>query len=900
WSSNLGGTIIPDNEISAQVVSADTYFLQVANSRNGCVAQDSVVVTANVAFPLADAGADQEFTCNETILILDGSGSSIGNDFVYNWTGPAGASISGATTLNPIMNEAGTYFLLVTDTTNACTALDSVQLSLNTALPELPSFGNPSFTCVDSLVTLDAMLATDSGLTPEWCQLDMSGLPIACFDTDSITVDTVGEWRFELTIDSTGCSASTIVSVGLDTLPPMVDAGPMEIFFCTLDSLALSGTAFANGADLAFSWTSDSTSLINNDTIPNPFIFRPDTFFLTVTNLMNGCVAEDSVIIQGDPNVPFIDAGADTQTNCSEASVQLMGMATTTTGLQNITWSNNGGQILSGATTLTPTVAGGGWFFLQVEEPISTCVAVDSVFVLADTIAPLIILDGPLGFQLDCTTDTLSFSSSNSNSPQGNALSFGWTGSPAGGIIPTPEDSVILIDQVGNYQLVVTDQGNTCQSMVSFEVIGDFEAPEFSIATPPDLNCLRDSVLLLTTLSDTSIQLLIQWEGEDPLGLVDPTVLSPTATRPGNYTLLLTNEQNGCSSDATVFVGIDTIAPVAAIATPDELNCTILQVALDGSLSSQGASIIYNWQAMPGEFIGPTDEVITQTAFPGVYSLQVTNQENGCFSVDSVEVLQPEVPISDVALTIIPPTCNGDQDAIIQVDSVVGGQGPYLVSFNGEPLSSQVVFSNLSAGLYPLLVEDVNGCIWEEEVEVEAPDELIVDIGPPEIEVFLGDTITLDAIVEVPFDTLFWGPASAFADPSSMQQRVLPLETAFYNVTVINENGCTATDRIVLNMTKERAVYIPNVFSPDGDGDNDVIMIFAGAEVAQIRDFQIFDRWGNRVFRSEDFLPNDPNFGWDGNFNGTAMNAAVFVYFAEVEFIDGWVEVIRGDVVLMR
>jgi gliding motility-associated-like protein len=100
---------------------------------------------------------------------------------------------------------------------------------------------------------------------------------------------------------------------------------------------------------------------------------------------------------------------------------------------------------------------------------------------------------------------------------------------------------------------------------------------------------------------------------------------------------------------------------------------------------------------------------------------------------------------------------------------------------------------------------------------------------------------------------------------------------------------------------KEVNIYVPNAFSPNGDGTNDVFMIFAGGNSIQtIRSFLVFDRWGETVYQYYDFEPNNPVYGWDGNHRETPMNSAVFVWFAEVELIDGSVELLKGDVSLVR
>ena len=104
---------------------------------------------------------------------------------------------------------------------------------------------------------------------------------------------------------------------------------------------------------------------------------------------------------------------------------------------------------------------------------------------------------------------------------------------------------------------------------------------------------------------------------------------------------------------------------------------------------------------------------------------------------------------------------------------------------------------------------------------------------------------------------------------------------------------------LTVNTTKE--VYIPNAFSPNEDGYNELFMIYGNtAQIEQVNTFQIYDRWGELVFLAKNFMPNDPAFGWDGRFNNKKLNPAVFVYFAEIEFIDGNTIMFEGDVTLVK
>jgi gliding motility-associated-like protein len=119
-------------------------------------------------------------------------------------------------------------------------------------------------------------------------------------------------------------------------------------------------------------------------------------------------------------------------------------------------------------------------------------------------------------------------------------------------------------------------------------------------------------------------------------------------------------------------------------------------------------------------------------------------------------------------------------------------------------------------------------------------------------------------------------------------------------VTVVDQNGCVASDKVIVRVQKDRRVFIPNIFSPEVEnGGSNVLTVYTGAEVRKIKTFLIFDRWGENIYRADDMLPNS-GFGWDGKFRGKYPNNDVYVYMVEVEFIDGETEVFSGDVTLYR
>ena len=191
---------------------------------------------------------------------------------------------------------------------------------------------------------------------------------------------------------------------------------------------------------------------------------------------------------------------------------------------------------------------------------------------------------------------------------------------------------------------------------------------------------------------------------------------------------------------------------------------------------------------------------------------------------------------------------------------------------------------------------------------MDEPSELVVDLGD-DIEIQLGeDPFNIEAIVNVGIDSASlqfweWTQGSYFTTDSTRlegEREIDPLETTLYEFYVIDTFGCVGIDQMLVSVRKDRQVFIPNAFSPNGDGNNDIFYIQSGIELERVKTFKIFNRWGEVVYELSNFYANDPNNGWDGMFKGEALNQAVFVFWAELEFKDGWTEIVKGDVTLLK
>ncbi len=135
--------------------------------------------------------------------------------------------------------------------------------------------------------------------------------------------------------------------------------------------------------------------------------------------------------------------------------------------------------------------------------------------------------------------------------------------------------------------------------------------------------------------------------------------------------------------------------------------------------------------------------------------------------------------------------------------------------------------------------------------------------------------------------------------PDCPSQDFIPLENQTVSLSITNQAGCVSQDSIDIFVTTDRSVFVPNAFSPNSDGIND--LLFASTKIPQqILYFRIYNRWGALVFQNENGLTNDPAFGWNGNFKGEMVNNDVFVFDMLLLYPDGVKQKISGDITVIK
>lgn len=299
---------------------------------------------------------------------------------------------------------------------------------------------------------------------------------------------------------------------------------------------------------------------------------------------------------------------------------------------------------------------------------------------------------------------------------------------------------------------------------------------------------------------------------------------------------------------------------------------------------------------------------------PGTYSVTVTDTKN-CTDSTSYTVVSPP-PVIGLLNPVTEPRCFGDATTLT-VDTAYGGNGVDLTDFTFTVDNNGISFplnqaANIFAGRHIVAIEDQLGCQYIDTIVVNQPEQLSVAFNPNQVTVELGDSLQLTPIVTStkPIKGYQWLPVKGLSDnkiespyvlTATRTERDMRDDTEFI-LTVTDTSGCKAEGTIFVELDRNRNFYIPNAFSPNGDGRNDEFRVYGCKGVKTINYARVFDRWGNQILEAKGIVPDcaGGTIVWDGLLSSKLANQGVYVYIIEVEFLDDVKLLYRGDVGLIR
>ncbi len=346
---------------------------------------------------------------------------------------------------------------------------------------------------------------------------------------------------------------------------------------------------------------------------------------------------------------------------------------------------------------------------------------------------------------------------------------------------------------------------------------------------------------------------------------------------------------NTCQPTGTIFkITVNPTPGVAAgggnvICRGSNLNLTVSGAAQYSWSPSTGLSCV----DCPNPTATPTDPI--QYVVEGISIF-------GCRATDTiqVEVIQPFDMLVNPGDTI----CAGRS---INLNAM------YAQNYSWSP-STGLSATNIANPVatptantqYQVIGYDNHHCFTDTGyVNVSVGPNPLLEIGP-DITASTGSTVTLSPQTQNgPIVSWSWSPSTNLSCSNCPNPTVTVANNQSYVLSVTNSYGCVVQDTVDLfTFCKGSQVFVPNAFTPDGDGLNDVLMI-RGIGV-QIKSFRVFNGWGVLIFEKQNFNPNEPRYGWDGKVRGVPATPDVYVYTAEVVCDNGLVYTYKGNTTILK
>ena len=797
-------------------------YIAVATDLNGCLGRDTVQLLHFPA-PYVNLGPDTAICVGANIL-LDAGAGYVG----YNWSTSVGTQTITATT-------GGNYHVTITDA-NGCQERDTVLIGVN----PLPT---PALPAAVSICPGDqAILNPGAGfLNYNWTNGSNNQIVIT---------GSIGPYTVTVT-DVNGCENTASTSVSTTNAPANFNVTAPSNFICQGQTLTLD--AGASPAITSYFWNTGATA----QTIT---VSTPGWYKVTVTDAL-GCTWRDSLQVSVLPN-PIVNLGPDTNL-CAGNNLVLFAP-----GGLSYNWS-------TGSSAQNISVNTSGTYSVTVTNSTTTCTSTDQVNVNVVPV-PTPVLPAATSF---CSGDSVLLD------PGPGFGQYAWSnGSNAQSIHATTG---------GTYTVTVTN-ANGCTAIASATVTQ--LAPVNVIAIAPASGCDGGTINVLATpgfatydwsnggvgqslpvtasgtytvtvtsangcVGVASTSVTFNPNPSVSLGPNDTLCAGNTATlnagggfsgygwsngantqsitvgQTGTYTVTVT-DANGCTATSSVDLIGSTVAPVDL--GPAINICDSGSVIIDAGPQY----IAYDWStsSSPNQYI-----VVSQA---GSYAVTVTDQY-GCTSNDNVNVTVNAVTPADFMVD--------DTTGCAGVDFLLdaGDQFEDFIWNTGSPDQYLVVSAS---GAYQVTVTDPDGCRFTDVINVTLQVPPTLELGPGS-NLCPGETDTL--VAGAGFSSYIWSTGATDAS-------IIVDAPGIYSVTA-TFGVCTLNDNVNVGDDCPGRVFIPNVFTPNGDGNNDDFWIYY-VNLEEL-DIEIYDRWGKQLY-----LSGNKDFRWDGKYKGNDLPEGVYYY----------------------
>ncbi|MBP6185780.1 MAG: gliding motility-associated C-terminal domain-containing protein [Saprospiraceae bacterium] len=464
--------------------------------------------------------------------------------------------------------------------------------------------------------------------------------------------------------------------------------------------------------------------------------------------------------------------------------------------------------------------------------------------------------------------------------------------------------SLTILVSGGNGPLSYALSGTNFQASNGF---GNLATGVYDIIIEDSLGCqVKDSFELLAVDSLVAIQTIITpsacgkangnlvVQAQGTFGSLFYTLGSlPVQDNPtfenlqsGLYPLLVI-DGNGCTGTDTILIS-EMLPPIIEIDHILPTRCGL-------SNGEMGLSVIHTLPVVYALNGGTTQASgYFPDLGPGVYTIQVTDTL-GCsaasvFTIDSSSA--PEIILLDIEDT----ACSEANGAITL--QAQGGLSPLSYSVNGGSFQTLNSFESLASGNYTITVQDMDGCLSDTIVFIENNTGILpgsVTFSDSDCE---GTSGQIEIVATGGIGILTYALNNGPAQNNGLFPNLAP---GNYTLQIKDEAGCQLLVNQIIG-EEPCDVFIPNSFSPNGDGINDVFRIYGPAHTGvMITRYSLFDRWGNQLYEQKNIpLDTQAPVWWDGTFRGKPLDNGVIVYVIELAFASGTNRIYKGDLQMLR
>jgi gliding motility-associated-like protein len=654
------------------------------------------------------------------------------------------------------------------------------------------------------------------------------------------------------------------------------------------------------------------------------------TWTVNATDLNSGCMGTRTVVITEDITTTSSTVSPMFQNiTCSVTSIITVTVVSNPSVNVSHQWLTSAGGTLS--TNGTPsyfTPGAPGTITCTTINDANGCSVSKTFSVTSSSGFPTFSVTSPQNYTLGCSSKSfaiINVVSAQTTPVPGGPVSYTLLGPASNTTYVTGPAAVYTVSIPGTWTVVTKDNTNLCESKLQISVIQNTFAPQLSANVPATrLTCYVPKVVLEGTSTTPNTSFL--WAFPSGVGQLQGSTITVAAstvqtssTLIATYTLTATDDNNTCKSSTVITMEQNMFPPNVIITGESGISCKTLSVTLTNqSTTNIPPFFTPSLPVVSQIWNGPSPQdplqlVTTYVGYlPGTYTMVARDLNNGCTAVGtkSIDDLRnyPQIIRDELADTI---DCGSKGKPIFpRISGSTANLSYNWTSVPGSTISSpgSNILTVTRSGQYNVVVTNtLNGCISSGFIEVVNGTlkaafvaDRISGYAPFPVS-FTNMSTSSDGLTGMQNVNSFWNFGNGTTQSSSLHTTVLePVvykQPGTYTVTLFSKKGeCFDTATVVIRVDIPSELVIPNIFTPNGDGKND--LFFVKAKNLDNIDIIIVDRWGKTVY---ELVSGTGNIEWDGkNMQGNDAAEGVYLYKLKASGRDGSTYDKQGNITLVR